>query len=829
MLHTESLPAHQGIYTPLSQAMSDSESDEEIEIHNASKHQRQRQLKTQQQQQHTQQQQLQLQQQQQQQNQRIRNPPNTLALKSPHTRPTATRIVGGSQLKQQSNKVKLENSNNGNSNNSSSSYTNNMQNTFRSVMLSDLGGGGGGSAGASAGVEFSNFNGDYDVSADNVAILGSHTDEAKRLPMSTRRRCCFIASLLLCLFAVVGFVWIVPCGNADGTGACPAPVDRIKTHNWLNNYTRCELRGGVNVVAGLRAWENNLIFLYRGDVFYPEFRPDEHKRNGIISLIGSSGVVAWYDATVDEPVAIDCTLLDVDSNGKPDCLVIDEYGELGAINSASGQWHWRFMDRAAHKLDVYDFPLILPDIDDDGVLDILLISCITLEQRTKTFVQQEQQPGSAAAAALEARNVLRLLSGREGKPIGEGFRIHDCQKLSKLQLDTAAGSGAASAGTLSISYSCWRNSTELQRSKTLAELYALITNKSIVGRRLLPASKIAQHRRYGQRKDMDAQRNVYLLSGRELIVENRGKCPDCNVTLKLSETHDGRRTTLRNFTNSGMYGMVPAQWHFKNTKSKMSGFVIKFWKWHDEAGKQEQPHSKASSGSSSKNNNNSVDKSHNYTNSSSSSSSSTSSKNIIRDKDKSKDKSYSKAQQQQQKKQQQQQQQQSQRLKRSDAVHHHEFPAARLEFDAFDHLLHKRDASFHVPNHGKNQTAKPGAQMKNYKMQMITETVILVLFIGADTRIENTSQSNIVQFCRSDHNNENSEEMICQPDLTNQENSMLIADLDQDGSQELVSYMSTFVQDNVDDPASDWKLVSYVRLLRLQSELPAFYDQEKRN
>ncbi|XP_064541089.1 uncharacterized protein LOC135430366 [Drosophila montana] len=806
MLHTESLPSHQGIYTPLSQAMTDSESDEEIEIHNANKHRQGQQQQQQQQPQQQQPSQLQI---HQQQRNRSRIPPNTLALKSPHTRPTATRIVGGSQPKQQQQQQQPQELREQQqpANGNRSSYTTNMQNTFRSVMLSDLGSTGAGSVG----VEFSNFNGEYDASADNVAILGNHqTDEAKRPPMSTRRRICFIASLLLCLFAIVGFVWLIPCGNADGTGACPAPVDRQKTHNWLNNYTKIELRGGVNVVAGLRAWENNLIFLYRGDVFFPEFRPSNHKRNGIISLIGSSGAVAWYDETVDEPVAIDCTLLDVDSNGKPDCLVIDEYGELGAINANSGEWHWRFKDHAAHKLDAYDFPLILPDIDGDNVLDILLISSLSLEQRTKTFVQHQQQPGSPAAAQLEARNVLRLLSGRRGRPIGEGFRVHDCHKLSRLQLDTAAtaaggnlgvASGTASAAMLNISYSCWRNNTEQQRSKSLAELYALITNKSLVGRRLLPASKIAQHRRYGQRKDMDAQRNVYLLSGRELLVENRGKCPDCNVTLKLSETRDGRRNMLHNFTNSGMYGMVPAQWHFKNTKSKMSGFVIKFWKWH----------SPSSSG------NNSADKSHNYTNSSS--------KNInaIREKDKSKDKSKSQ-QQQQHKKQQKESQQQQQRLKRDSLDY--EFPADQAEFDAFEHLLPLQKRETFTIAAAKNQSKPNAAQsqlMKNYKMQMITETVILVLFIGADTRIENTSQSNIIQFCRNDRN-----EMICQPDLNNQENSMLIADLDSDGSQELVSYMSTFVQAN-DEPTSDWKLVSYVRLLRLQAELPAFYDQEKRN
>ncbi|XP_034110906.1 uncharacterized protein LOC117572302 [Drosophila albomicans] len=835
MLHTESLPTHQGIYTPLSQAMTDSESDEEIEIHNATKHQRQRQQLQQQlqQQQQQHQQQLQSQQQQQQlQRNRSRIPPSTLALKSPHTRTTtATRIVGGgSQLKpqqqhtqqqQQHSKFKSDNSSN-----NSSSYTTNMQNTFRSVMLSDLGSSAA-VGGGNVGVEFSNFNGgggDYDVSADNVAILGnSQTDDIhKHLPMSTRRRCCFIASLLLCLFAVVGFVWLLPCGNADGTGACPAPVDRLKTHNWLNNYTKIELRGGVNVVAGLRAWENNLVFLYRGDVFFPEFRATNHKRNGIISLLGSSGAVAWYDETVDEPVAIDCTLLDVDSNGKPDCLVIDEYGELGVINSASGQWHWRFMEHSARKLDAYDFPLILPDIDGDGVLDILLISSISLEQRTKTFVQQQHTPGSPAAAQLEARNVLRLLSGRRGVPIGDGFRVLDCAQLSRLQLSNAANAAA----TLSVSYSCQRsdNHTEEQRSKSLAALYQLITNKSLVGQRLLPASKIAQHRRHGQRKDTEAQRNVYSLSGRELTVENRGKCPDCNVTLVLTESRNGQRFTLRNFTNSGMYGMVPAQWHFKNTK--MSGFVMKFWKWHSNAVRQTQPQQQQSQQQSQASN--SVDKTSNYTNSTSSSSAKH--LNAIKEKDKSKDKSYSKTaatsqQQQQQKKQQQQQQQQHQRLKREQQ---HEFPAQHEEFDDFEHLLpiEKRD-TFNVlatKNQRKLNGNSPAAQlMKNYKMQMTTETVILVLFIGADTRIENTSQSNIVQFCRSDRN-----EMICQPDLINQENSMLIADLDMDGSQELVSYMSTFVPAD-DDPVNNWKLVSYVRLLRLQSELPYFYEQEKHN
>ncbi|XP_022229526.2 uncharacterized protein LOC111078899 [Drosophila obscura] len=779
MLHTESLPTsttHQGIYAPLSQAMTDSESDEEIEIHNASKHRQRFHIEQQrQQQQHHQQQQP------QPTPQRSRIPPNTLALKSPHTRPTATRIVSKPQVQPQPQpqKFQLETP--------TSSYTTNMQNTFRSVMLSDLGGG-------SVGAEFSNFNSEFDATADNVAILGGSTEQPKRPPMSTARRSCFIASLLLCLFAVLGFVWLVPCGNADGTGACPAVGDRVKTHNWLNNYTKIELKGGVNVVNGLRAWENNLIFLYRGDAFFPEFRPGNHKRNGIISLIGSSGAVAWYDEMVDEPAALDCTLIDVDKNGKPDCLVIDEYGELGAINPVSGQWHWRFKERSAHKIDAYDFPIILPDLDGDGVLDILLVSSLSLEQRTKSLVQ----PKHEAPAQLEARNVLRLLSGRHGRPIGDGFRVHDCQRLSSLQLEAG-----------NISYICLRpNSSDQQRSKSLAELYALITNKSIVGQRLLTASKISQHRNHGQRREIDSQRNIYSLSGRELVVENRGTCPDdCNVTFVLSEVRDGKAHVLKNFTNTAMYGMVPAEYHFKNTKTQMSGFVMKFWKWHvgNKVPKQAQsqfPSQTTPSPAHSSNNN--VQKSNGNAGSGN-----TKNMNSIKDKEKSAHG-----------KKQQHQQQQQQRLRRSEAEEFgHEFPPASQQFDVFEHLIQKREA-YGVPY--KNQTKASsvnGSGGSSYKMQTITETVLLVLFMGADTRIENTSQSNIKQFCRQERN-----EMVCQPDINNQEHSMLIADLDQDGSQELVTYMSSF-EHAEDQPLSEWKLVTYVRLLRIQSELPAYYDE----
>lgn len=56
--------------------------------------------------------------------------------------------------------------------------------------------------------------------------------------------------------------------------------------------------------------------------------------------------------------------------------------------------------------------------------------------------------------------------------------------------------------------------------------------------------------------------------------------------------------------------------------------------------------------------------------------------------------------------------------------------------------------------------------------------------------------------------------------------SVLIVDLDEDGSQELISYLVTFQPKG--KPAA-WKLQSKVRLIRLEAELPKLYEAIERH
>lgn len=555
------------------------------------------------------------------------------------------------------------------------------------------------------------------IEPDNLVILNSSLK--KRQPMSTMRKVCFAVSIGICILTVVLFLWVVPC---TGNQTCPAKGERLHTSSWLRSYERIELKGPINVVHGLRGRSNNLIFMYRGSSLFPTLDQGTAKRSGIISLMGGSGQVGWYDEMINEPSIIDCSLIDADMNGEPDCLVVDEYGQIGCINPVSGQWIWRNSAKVKKQPMHVSFPLILPDIDQDDVRDLLVV----------------------ARGKDEFYNTLQLTSGKTGNPIGGGYTMNTCTYIHKFQLDNQ----------FKITFNCINNETEIAIIKSLSEIYALITNIPIELQPLNGEPEISQHKFYGQRRETVNQRNIYAVNGKQLIVENKGKCPDsCNVTVTLLEEKNGKMKVIKNLNGTRMYGMVPARLSFNNTdvasKSSVHGFVIKFWDWGKKSSIMTDPSS-----------NSRVNK---------------------------------------------------------DASTNQE------EFNKFTKVLRKKRswddlAPLNESSVNKNLTVIPS------RMRFIKETVILIVFNSTDTRIENTSQSNIIQFCTTDKNNS---ETTCQPDLNYQENSVLIADLDKDGSQELVSYYSTYV--DTEDEKNKWKLMTYVQLLRLEAELPKLYDADEKN
>lgn len=553
---------------------------------------------------------------------------------------------------------------------------------------------------------------------DSVAILkaSSRTEH-----MGVIRKGLFIFSIFLTIFTVVLFLNL-PC--TDDSITCPAMDDRIKTHNWLRSYENIEFKGKIYVVNGLRGRSNNLVAIYRKDKRVGDSETGSRKTNGIISLLGGTGGVAWYkEMVVNEPTAIDCSLIDVDLNGTPDCLVIDEFGEISCIDPLAGTFFWHIADHTAEDKKtelLLSFPLVLPDLNGDKVNELLITSSI---------------------------NSLIIVSGRNGFNIGSRYVLNECSFIHKFSLDA----------DWKVSFICIRNETEVQMERPLADLFRIISSNRTI--QLYPKKhqpQINQHKFYGQRKNTLRQQNIYSVSGKQLIVENKGRCPDnCNVSVELIEKKNGRNIVLRNFTGSRMYGMVPATMQFNSSRTNMkSGIVIKFWEWA--AQESEFDHSKP---------------------------------------------------------------------KRSTSN----------EFDLFMNVFKKKrpwrrplnDADVKYRHERNINTSKDSNEATlRSQMRLIKETVILIVFNSTDTKIENTSQSNIVQFCHGEP-----PEIECQPDLNYQENSLLIADLDQDGSQELLSFYSTYTHKKGNDTndTNNWRLVTYLQLLRLEDELPKLYSTFNQN
>nr|CAD7460947.1 unnamed protein product [Timema tahoe] len=90
-------------------------------------------------------------------------------------------------------------------------------------------------------------------------------------------------------------------------------------------------------------------------------------------------------------------------------------------------------------------------------------------------------------------------------------------------------------------------------------------------------------------------------------------------------------------------------------------------------------------------------------------------------------------------------------------------------------------------------------------MNTIIEHILVLTFNSTHVVELNISQSDVIQLCSSLNTTDG--EKLCQPSIQHQQQSVLIADLDEDGSQELVSYLTTYI------PRSQiWQLQTTVRM-----------------
>ncbi|XP_076282778.1 uncharacterized protein LOC143210117 [Lasioglossum baleicum] len=380
---------------------------------------------------------------------------------------------------------------------------------------------------------------------DDVPIMSiegnDQNDLWKPRDMSPFRRFCLVASILLCIVIIVVFLYVLPCNNSMVCPTISEPKSSISWHRTLNGL---ELYGPISIIQDK---PSNLIFFVRGQKYKGNDTTEDPRQisagGGIMSLQESSGSPLWLVSLKRSPTEMDCNSVDTDKSGKPDCIVAGDQGLLASIEPIAGIIHWSSKIHTFEKL-----PVILPDIDSDGVADFLSIE-----------------------VAIKSMPNLVLLSGKTGNLLGR-YSPGDCSLIDIYSL----------VSTDTISYVC-KNNSRKSTVKTMTFIGLLHAMKLPESYKQAVVKSSVPFRMFETLKHDDEKHSWKPTSYHSLSIENEGSCPGefCKASINLTLQAAGSQPiTIWDHVSQNSFVSKPA---FLVTPGNpyTSGFAIKFWQWID--------------------------------------------------------------------------------------------------------------------------------------------------------------------------------------------------------------------------------------------------------
>ncbi|XP_011859413.1 PREDICTED: uncharacterized protein LOC105556913 [Vollenhovia emeryi] len=381
---------------------------------------------------------------------------------------------------------------------------------------------------------------------DDVPIMvieGSEQDDFwKRKDISPMRRFCLFVSILLCIIVIVIFLYVLPC---DSSMVCSPIIEPHSSISWDKSLQDVEIYGPITIVPGS---PYNLIFLLHGEQYRKnDTRNGIHQRQippkggGVISMQGDNGLPLWLVPLKRLPTVIDCTSIDIDQSGKPDCIVVGEQGLLISIEPIAGTIHWSSTTRTVSKL-----PVIVPDIDADDIEDLLSV-------------------------AIDHTNVSSLvfLSGKNGQLL-ERYSINNCISIDIYNLVPNGN----------ISYTCYDNSAKyITRYMSWKELFHNLKTTQIHKKFSMESATIP--RLFAIIKSYDDEYSWRPTFYHHLTIENEGICPGhmCRTSINLTlQRLTKEPITIWDHMSLNTFASKPV---FLMNKPYYSEFAIKFWQWMD--------------------------------------------------------------------------------------------------------------------------------------------------------------------------------------------------------------------------------------------------------
>ncbi|KAJ8924804.1 hypothetical protein NQ315_000958 [Exocentrus adspersus] len=343
-----------------------------------------------------------------------------------------------------------------------------------------------------------------------------------RPKMSTMRKAAFLFSILLCFLPIMIFLWILPCSESN---TCPTSI-----FNWEYQQGNIELKGKINLVHGAFQNSLNLALMYKGGM-------DSQKvlKHGVISFLGSSGAVAWDFQQENEPMEMNCSIIDVNGNGFNDCLVIDKMG-LKAIETITGEAVWHAHSAQEKSIPQLDMPVKVDDFDSDNVDELLSI------YKKESFL---------------------LISGKTGLALSNMKLSTDCYTISNLTLVD-----------LVVKYSC---TVRRQPTRYFQIFVSDLKKKYHDSTEVINPQEV-------DKKLTDNNQVIHETGNCKLMIENLGPCPHCRSIVSLYRPNNN--TKIKELRYDNAYVMTPISYTFKENsivslKGHVYGFILKIWEWKD--------------------------------------------------------------------------------------------------------------------------------------------------------------------------------------------------------------------------------------------------------
>ncbi|XP_067407267.1 protein FAM234A isoform X1 [Emydura macquarii macquarii] len=247
---------------------------------------------------------------------------------------------------------------------------------------------------------------------ENCAEKGGVCRKPTRLSQLSRwRTAAFFLSLFLCLIVVFAFSFIIPC-----------PVRPLSQRTWNRKYNSAVTYKFLAVEDVNEDKVQDVIFVFKdtnGSHSFNRSCADEGLSAPcafMVAVSGTNGSTLWERPVTEDVLWMECATEQLSGAQSPGCLVIGNPESLTTVNPQTGEIQWRQFNDPGANYTVMTPLLKMPDVDGDGVQDLLLLT--TAGDETKSFIH----------------------SGKNGKPIGTSGRLSLGGRAGYLMHVTKTGS-----------------------------------------------------------------------------------------------------------------------------------------------------------------------------------------------------------------------------------------------------------------------------------------------------------------------------------------------------------------------------------------------------